>query len=497
MNSSSYHKNLRRHIRATLNSRFTIDSRALAAFRVGLGCVLILDVLLRLRNLRTFYTDAGVLPVSQLAEQSPLLARFSLHAQSGDAWFQFLLFTISGTVAVALVIGYKTRLATFVSLGLLLSLHARNPHVLSGGDALLQHLLAWSLFLPLGRRWSVDARQHEPSQNHALSMATAGILIQVVLVYATNAILKTRSEEWLSGDATATVLGLDRFTILLGPLLREVPFVLDLFHWVWLTLLLISPLLVVTTGQIRAVLVGAFATMHLGMLLTLYLGIFPLVTLVALIPFLQSDVWNALSRIQIARGLSSRLDGTIGVAARLLPTWSPTRPIVRGETPRRIGQSVIAVGLVGVILFNAFAIGVVPIPAPATDTISAEQTEPRWTMFASNPTETDRWFVAPGNLSTGDRIDAFNQGDVEWHRPDHIASTYSSSRMRDYMANLRYDERLQQSFATYLCERWNRTHDVALLSVSVYAVETTNAPSEDGPAERIELVNTSCTTSQS
>lgn len=496
MNFSGSDENRRGRLSAAVRSRFTIDSRALAAFRIGLGCVLVLDLLLRLRNLRTFYTDAGVLPVSRLAEQSPLLARFSLHAQSGDAWFQALLFAISGTVALALVVGYKTRLATALSLGLLFSLHARNPHVLSGGDALLQHLLAWSLVLPLGGRWSVDARQREPAQERIVSMATAGLLVQVVLVYATNAILKTRSEQWLSGDATATVLSLDRFTIFLGPLLREVPLVLDVAHWVWLTLLLASPLLVVATGRNRAVLVGAFAAIHTGMLLTLYLGIFPVVCLVALIPFLPAEVWNALSRTRPARGLSPRLNDTIGVVAGKLPRWSPARSAFRGDTPRQIGRSVAAVGLAGIILFNAFALGFVPTPPPADGRLSGDQVEPRWTMFASDPTETDRWFVAPGDLSSGDRVDAFNQQDIEWHRPDHIARTYSSSRMRDFMTNLRYDERLQQSFARYLCDRWNRTHETDLRSVSVYAVEMTD-PTGDRSTERIELIDTSCPSLQS
>ncbi|WP_241431936.1 hypothetical protein [Natrialba chahannaoensis] len=41
-----------------LESRLGIDLRALAAFRIGLGLVLLIDLLtLRLPGLRTFYTD--------------------------------------------------------------------------------------------------------------------------------------------------------------------------------------------------------------------------------------------------------------------------------------------------------------------------------------------------------------------------------------------------------------------------------------------------------
>ena len=481
---------------AALASRVAIDARALAAFRIGLGCTLLLDLLLRLRNLRTFYTDAGVLPVSQLAEQSPLLARFSLHAQSGDAWFQALLFALAGIAAVALVVGYKTRLATLVSLGFLLSLHARNPHVLSAGDALLQHLLVWSLLLPLGSRWSVDAQQHETGHDRVVSLATAGLLVQVLLVYGVNAILKTRSEQWMTGEATATVFGLDRFTILLGPLLRDVPLVLDIGHWVWLALLLVSPLLVVTTGRLRTALVGAFAAMHLGMVLTLYIGIFPVVCLVALLPFLQTGVWETLARTRVARRLRPWLGRTVAAGADTLPRWSPARAALSGDT-HRLRQSVAAAGLGGLVLFNAVALGFVPVPPPADDTSSGDRPEPRWTMFAPHPTDTDRWFVAPGNLSSGDRIDAFHQRDLTWERPEHIARTYSSARMRKYMSNLRYDDRLQRSFASHLCDRWSRTHETDLLSVSVYAIETPARAGDGSSRERIELVTFSCAASAS
>ena len=45
-----------------LKAPFTLDLRSLALLRMGLGGLVVLDVLLRLRDLTTFYTDAGVLP---------------------------------------------------------------------------------------------------------------------------------------------------------------------------------------------------------------------------------------------------------------------------------------------------------------------------------------------------------------------------------------------------------------------------------------------------
>jgi hypothetical protein len=124
--------------------------------RIALGAVLLVDLALRARNLTAFYTDAGVLPRSLLAESYPL-ARFSLYAVSGEAWVVGLLFLIAAVAATALAIGYRTRTATAVSLVLLASLQARNPFVLNAGDTLFWQLLGAGLLCPLGARWSVDA----------------------------------------------------------------------------------------------------------------------------------------------------------------------------------------------------------------------------------------------------------------------------------------------------------------------------------------------------
>ena len=55
------------------------------------------------------------------------------------------------------MIGYRARLATIACWFLVMSIHNRNPMILSAGDILLRLLLFWAMFLPLGARYSVDA----------------------------------------------------------------------------------------------------------------------------------------------------------------------------------------------------------------------------------------------------------------------------------------------------------------------------------------------------
>jgi len=134
---------------------FGCDLRTLALFRINLALLILADLVMRSRDLVAHYTDDGILP---RADYLGILngAVSSLHFISGSAWIEALLFMLAALVALALLAGYRTRLATFVSWLLLLSLQNRNHMILQGGDMLLLLLLFWGLFLPLGARFSVD-----------------------------------------------------------------------------------------------------------------------------------------------------------------------------------------------------------------------------------------------------------------------------------------------------------------------------------------------------
>ncbi|WP_198662195.1 HTTM domain-containing protein, partial [Halorussus litoreus] len=287
--------------RTALARRFGVDPRALAALRISLGLLLLADLALRSRHLVAFYTDAGVLPRALLREQFPAFATVSLHAMSGSAWAQVGLFVVAGAAALALLAGYRTTLATAVSFALVVSLHARNPIVLNAGDSVLRRLLFWSVFLPLGGRWSVDALRERAGSARSrsarvASIASAALLVQVVLVYATNALFKLRGENWLSGEAARYALGLDSLTILLGDVLGQFPAMLGALDLFWIALLATSPLLLALTGWPRAVFAGLFVGMHLGMAFSLRLGVFPFVSTAGLLVFLPPRFWDAAER---------------------------------------------------------------------------------------------------------------------------------------------------------------------------------------------------------
>jgi hypothetical protein len=474
-------------LRRVLRRRSGIDPRGLAAFRVGLGAVLALDLALRARSLGTFYTDAGAVPRSVLFEHGPAYARFSLHALSGAAWFQAALFAVAAVAALALVVGYRTRVATVASLVLLGSLQARNPLVLNGGDTLFLFLLLWSSFLPLGSRWSVDAVRDAPGGNDpapVTGIAPAALLCQVVVVYGVNLVLKLRGESWLGGDAVRYVFDLDQFTVLLGDVLPAFPGLLTALDAAWLALLLASPLLLALGGRARTALAAAFVAGHLGMLLTMRLGVFPLVSILALVPFLHPGAWDVLSRRLPVERVRERLGCPL---ARTLPEL-PDVPVSDrlAAASGRVSRGLAATLLVAMLLWNLAAAGMVP-------TGGVEAPDSRWNMFAPEPMRVDAWYVAPAHLADGGRVDALDGGALSWDRPPDVSATYPTARWRKYLNEIRRrSPAYREALARHLCRRWNRAHTTAAVSVRVVAVEMPTRLDGPDPTRRSTVAEVTC-----
>lgn len=485
------------HGRDLLARRFGVDTRALAAFRVALGLLVLADLLFRGRELTTFYTDAGVLPRDLHAELTPTLARYSLHTLTGSTAGQALLFLFGGCLAVALLAGYRTRLATAGVVALHASMYARNTFLMNGGDGLLVLALFLSLFLPLGERWSVDALRAGTGEDwtprlRVTSMATVTLLSQLVVVYLANAAFKAESDAWTSGTAVQQVLELEQFSVFLGPYLTAYPELLAAINWLWVAMLVASPLLVLATGWRRALVVAGFVVAHLGMLATMRLGLFPLVVTALLLLYLPPSVWDRFERRVVAGG---------AVPEPLRRTLEERPPAIDlPQLPPRVGHAgrvtvtaFLVVFLLASVLWPAAVVGVVDttqheaVPDPDGYT---------WTLFAPDPPAETRWFVAPATLESGERIDALDGSDVTFDPSADAAGAYPSTLWHRYLSDARWaDDDVQASLADHLCRRAGRYADTEVTEVAVYVLEQPVESVGGGPVERTELVRYDCSAS--
>ncbi len=96
---------------AKLPDLLGIDLRSLAAFRIGMGALLLENLASRLPYVGAFYADDGVLPRALLDAAVPDPAPLALHALSGDVAFQVALFVLALVFAAMLTVGWYTRIA--------------------------------------------------------------------------------------------------------------------------------------------------------------------------------------------------------------------------------------------------------------------------------------------------------------------------------------------------------------------------------------------------
>lgn len=339
----------------SVHPRFpALDLRSLAAFRVGLGAIVLVDLAGRVGDRATLYASG------ELAG----LGGWPLYGPGTSLALVTVLFAIHAAAAVALVLGVRPRLAAATTWFLLLCLHGRNSLVLNAGDALLRLLLLWSIFLPLGARFAFDARRAAPSAVLVRSPATLALAVQVVSVYAFTLILKSGGAWWPRGTALYLALSNDALATGLGHALTAWPSLLRVLTYAVLVIEAVAPLLLVAPrARHRLAGAAALAGLHLGIALFMRVGLFPLVSLVAVLPFLPPELWRGIGAAPHAGGASPR-------AARPL-------------------HAVCLICLAGVLVRDVGS--VIPAarpPGPVLAALAAAGLDHRWDMFAPGPPST-------------------------------------------------------------------------------------------------------------
>lgn len=330
-----------------LRAVFGFDPRSLALFRISLGTLLLFDLVLRSFDLETFYTDAGVLPREHWASLTHRW-HWSLHGASGEPWWQILLFVIAGIAAIALAIGYRTKIANAISFVLLASLLNRNGLVLQGGDQLLAVMCFWALFLPLGLRFSVDAalqptlrddpnsRQLDSAAHRPwLSVATVAITFQILYLYFFTALMKTGAAWTERFDAAFYAVSLQHFATPIGDFMTGFPTLLKAATAYVLGVEFVGPLLVLgavlwpVSRQFYRVfaisrLTGLvlLGSLHAAFLLMLYIGLFPLIDFMALSLLIPGIAWGWLATRRtdsdaLAAGVTMHYDRDCGFCLKM------------------------------------------------------------------------------------------------------------------------------------------------------------------------------------
>ncbi len=290
---------------------FSIDLRSLALMRIMLATLLLVDLVLRSRQMSFFYTDAGVLPRSKWIEVNNKWY-LSLHAASGELWWQILLFVVAGIIAIGLLVGYRTRLMTILSWLLLASLLNRNEMVLQGGDILMVVMCFWGIFLPLGAKWSIDAalqpeNRRNPNQRRFqseqaqlyFSVATIAVIFQVLFLYFFTALLKTGAPWRFPFEAAHYTLQIQHFATPIANWFKQFSPLLPIGAAYVIFVEYVGPILVLLPFKwplTRIIGLLMLASLHVAFMLLLHIGLFPLIDFMSLTVLIPSAVWIFLAR---------------------------------------------------------------------------------------------------------------------------------------------------------------------------------------------------------
>lgn len=460
----------------TLNDLCGIDIRSLALFRIGLAIILLVDITIRLQDIDGHYTDDGVLPRSVLLNHFADTWHVSLHLMNGTWLFQLFLFILEMGFSLALLVGYRTRLATIALWTLTISLQTRNPLVLQGADDVLKMLLFWGMFLPLGAYWSVDQWKGRITRiSHQIaSPATIALLLQICFIYWFSAFLKTDASWRQEGSAVWYALTNEFFATSIGLALLDYPNLLKGLTFSTLYLELFGPFFAFSpfwTSQFRTVTAIVFISFHLLALnMTMDLGIFPYVCAVGWIVFFPGWFWDRMLKLNISNINSDRYRSNA------------------------ITSFLAILFLAYIFTWNLKSVYTLSLPPKAYAVGSFLRLDQLWNMFAPFPLKEDGWYVIPAKLRNGKEVDLFKEGEaVCWEHPKYCAKEYKNDRWRSFMMNILFDESngiMLSNYASFLCREWNETHSYEenLVSFEIVFMSKTNRYQFEGPPENNQKV---------
>jgi hypothetical protein len=460
----------------------TADPRSLAAGRVALALVLLLDLFKRWVQLGSWYTNDGLVPNHTLLWRPSFTHEFSLFYLASYSHEAVIGFVLCALAYGALLVGVFTRTAQVLSLLCVLSLHGRILLFDNGGDVVLGLLCLWTCFLPTGRRFSVDAvlarRRGEPrSDAPVVSLAVLALSFQLALIYFFNAVHKS-GETWREGSAIHYVLHFDRLVTPFGVWLRH--------H-------------MPSTRLAAVVLVVA---LHGGIGLCMNLGVF-VPAMIAFTPNLvRGQDWDALARwwprsarrARLTAAFEARAANAIVRAEAALTPGRSVRVASPGPVVALLSRCVPALRELTVAAFIFVAANQVLAENQAAHRVIDHQNSPSvqaavtylnlfqgWSMFAPDVGKNDLNVSVDAVTIDGRHVDPWN----EWANPRHPAPGMSIPERLDpnwlyyqYVIRMPFYPEFHQAFREWIMrypQRTGRKQD-EIVSYKVFKVEDDSPP---------------------
>lgn len=401
-----------------------------------------------------------------------------------------------------MLVGWHTRAATIVLWVIVVSIQARNNHVTYGADSLMRVVLFWSMFLPLGARWSFDSEHSIPPARHSISsIATFGLIFQCALMYLFTALQKSGSTWRESYDAVYYALGSRDLSTWLGEwTFQHAPqelFTAFTMGTLWMEftvpIMLLAP---VRAGWLRMIAVACVFALHLGIGVNMSVGLFPALSIASILVVVPTSVWSFAFSSKFAcrfqdnrvpresryvQSMSGELNPVDSRVLGILPT-SPIAP----SSLTQIAVNLVAVAAIAMsLMWNLTTVSAYSLPEHVRRTAVVTGMYQDWGMFAPNPRQATTWFILEGDISAGENVDLMMpmieddyslQLAPEWDQSDDVLLQNERWRKYFWASQSREDDGLKM--AGYICRNWNaaNTGNDRLETVTFTVASSTTLP---------------------
>ena len=446
-----------------LSNTYQFDLRAFALFRIVFGFVMLIDLSIRLSDFKAFYTSQGVLPFEYFSQYFSKYFFIPIYQLNDAPWFVGICFAMQIIAVFCFVIGYRTKLFQVILLVFYISLHMRNPYVLQGGDDLIRVMLLFSLFLPLNAVWAVQTKPVK----YNFAIPALIFMFQISMVYWVSALMKT-SPEWHSeGTALYYAFNLDCIQWPLAKYLLQFPALLQFLTPLVFYLEIVIPILFFIpfkNNVFRLICIGIMVVFQIGISATLFVGLFYLINLTALIPLLPSSFFNYFKIKE------KKVDWNINHDKFLNYFTSFLLLYVLFWNTNYIPQ--FKYGLAKRFKSFGFSIGL----------------NQNWGMFAPSVFKEDGWLIYEAITNQNDTIDLKNNRQkAHYEKPENILKTVKNDRWRKYTEYIIMQDRtwLREPFHIYILNQ-NKDLNIKQLNI-IYMVELTPAPDGKATITKVNL----------
>jgi hypothetical protein len=276
-----------------------VRAERLAAFRIGLATVLLVDV------------TATYLPyvAAFFGSDSLVSSLFTTGPRTGPTWEWSLLGGVSSVAtaralvlcwalsALTLLLGWRSRTSALVAWILAVSFFNLNPDLHDGGDRVRILGLMYLMLSPCGAVWSVDRlwlnRGRPASRTIYIAPWPVRLLaIQLALIYVASGVPKMRDPSWGEGSSVYYILANLTWSTWAYAQVPVPEFATRLLTWIVPAWEVGFPILVLMR-RTRALTLAMGVLFHLALFATMRLGLFPLYMLCLYLPFVP---WERFRR---------------------------------------------------------------------------------------------------------------------------------------------------------------------------------------------------------